>query len=110
MQGGTCIFSGDEVQLLEQAAEIAEQYLKCTTIFGSVPLFKEGYSRARFSALDANSTCAPNLDHLLTSWLSLESYSRHLCHDAGSEFYSTSALMCRRRSCMPASNVTARRL
>ena len=80
LQGGTCIFSGDEVQLLEQAAEIAEQNLKCTAVFGSVPLFKDGYSSARVSALDTNSTCAPNLDHLLTSWLSLETGSRHFCH------------------------------
>ena len=110
MQGGTCIFSGDEVQLLEQAAEIAEQYLKCTAVFGSVPLFKEGYSRARFSALDANSTCAPNLDHLLIHGYHWKPTADTSAINAGSEFHSTSALTCKRRSCLPASNVAARRL
>ncbi len=67
VQGGTCIFAGDEVKLLEQAAEIAEQKLKCTAVFGSVLLFKEGYSRARFSALDATATCAPSLSILFVA-------------------------------------------
>ena len=58
MQGGTCIFTGDEALLLEQAAEIAAQTLKCATTFGAAPLFRDGYSRARFGALDTESRCA----------------------------------------------------
>lgn len=54
LQGGTCIFSGDEAQLLDQAAEIAEKKLKCKARFGSAPVFTEGFNRARFSNLHAD--------------------------------------------------------
>jgi len=67
LQGGTCIFSGDEAQLLEQAAELAQQKLHCKAVFGSEPLFKEGYSRARFDKLDADARWAPDNTRLHVS-------------------------------------------
>lgn len=54
VQGGTCIFLGDEAGLLDQAAEIAEKKLKCKARFGSAPVFKEGFNKARFSNLHAD--------------------------------------------------------
>ena len=57
VQGGTCIFTGDEALLLEQAAEIAAQTLQCSAAFGAAPLFRDGYSRARSGALDADARC-----------------------------------------------------
>lgn len=61
LQGGTCIFSGDEAGLLDQAAELAEKKLKCMARFGSAPVFQEGFNRARFSHLHADGKCGPCL-------------------------------------------------
>ena len=59
LQGGTCIFSGDEGGLLDQAAKIAEKQLKCKARFGSAPMFKEGFNQARFSNLHADARWDP---------------------------------------------------
>ena len=52
MQGGTCIFSGDEREVLAEAAEAAAEALDCTPAYGAAFPLEEGFSREGFGQLD----------------------------------------------------------
>ncbi len=51
-QGGTCIFAGDQHELLLEAAQIAEAAIGCRAEFGVPFPAPDGYSREAFNALD----------------------------------------------------------
>lgn len=51
-QGGTCIFAGDQHELLLEAAQIAEAAIGCRAEFGVPFSAPDGYSREALNALD----------------------------------------------------------
>lgn len=57
MQGGTCLFAGDQQSLLLQASEIAQEALGCTPVFGAAFPLEDGYSRDAFGELDLDERC-----------------------------------------------------
>lgn len=62
-QGGTCIFAGDQHELLLEAAQIAEVAIGCHAVFGVPFPAPEGYSREAFNAMDQDARYFHSLLH-----------------------------------------------
>ncbi|CAL8466399.1 g5935 [Coccomyxa elongata] len=64
IKGGSCIFAGDQHELLLEAAQIAEAAIGCHAVFGVPFPAPEGYSREAFSAMDQDARCEATLQIL----------------------------------------------
>ena len=60
-QGGTCLFMGDQEDLLSEAAEIAQEAIGCTPLFGAPSPLEDGFSRDGFAELDLGARCSSAL-------------------------------------------------